>query len=250
MTTTDSPESRKVLVAFAQAKWDAMDPRKKREAAGRPGVAVLMVDGDSRMDSRVAKRVLADLAVTHGAVLVQNPYDTSRYFLEEDAAVEIALQKTLCIAEVCHLLGAREFAVTSIHNATDGTEWNADAGGGAKGIVGKFSGGGGKSKQLARKISLTNTSSGGSADVDSARRYLADHHLESDPMLKSLVNMTAFEANAMQTFTLTIDVSREAKSTLKLALDVKAADFGTAKGSGGSAKTAVDDLTVKYEITF
>ncbi|WP_062516825.1 hypothetical protein [Demequina gelatinilytica] len=250
MTTADSPESRKVLVAFAQAKWDAMDRARKREVSGRPGVAILVVDGESRMDPAVAKRVLADFTVTDGAVLVQNPYDTSRYFLEEDAAVEIALEKTLCIAEVCHLIGARRFNVTSVQNDTDGTQWSADAGGGSKRVLGKFSGTGGKTKQLARRITLSDKSSGGIPDIQAARDYLAQHNLESDSMLRSLVDMVAFENNQIQERALTVDVTREAKSTLKLALEVKAADYGSGKATGGGTKSAVDQLTVKYEISF
>jgi hypothetical protein len=250
MTNLDSPQSRRVLLGYSQAKWDDLAPSKQREIAGQPGLSVLIVDGDPRSRTQAAAQVLDDYTVSHGDLLVQNPYDTSRYFPEDEAAVEIALEKTLCIAQVCHFLGAKKFGVSSIHNATDNTTWNAEAGGDAKGIRGKFGGDGGKSRQLARRITLEDVSSGGTADVEAARAFLVNRHLASDAMLRSLVDMVEFQGNEFQKRTLTVDVSREAKSALKLAVDVKAAGYVSGKGGGGGAKHAVDQLTVTYEITF
>jgi hypothetical protein len=250
MTSLDTPQDRRVVVAFSQAKWDSLASEIKRNMAGNPGLAVLIVDGESHLDPDVTQKLLSAYTINGGDVLVQNPYSTSRYFLEEDAAVEIALEKTLCVAEVCHLLGARKFEVNSVQNATDGTEWNAVGGGGAKGIVGKLKANGGRSQQLARKITLADSSSGGAPDVNAAREYLSRHNLESDSMLRSLVDMAAFPGNSIESRSLTIDVSREAKSTLKLALEINAANQAAGTASGGREKRNVDQFTVQYTIEF
>ena len=250
MTNNDTPHSRRVLAAFTQAKWDTLDPAKRRNLSGQPGVGVLVIDGQSRIDRGIAERVLTENTVSHGMVLVQNPYDTAQYFPDDEAAMEIALKKTLCIAQVCQLLGAREFTVNSIESKSDGTKWNASGGAGAKGMKAKFRGGGGKSTQLARKIDLSDSSSGGEADVEAAISYLRQHQLESDSMLKSLVDAAAFDGNKIQKRTLTVDVSRESRRSMELAMDVSALAFGSGKGGGGREAHTVDQFAVTYEISF
>lgn len=248
--TAHFENDRKVLVAVTQADLDAMDAAAKRDLFRQHGIGLLVLDGVPLIEPALNARMLDQFALQPGTRLVQNPYMHDRYFLYDEAPQEIAVAKTLCVAEVCHMLGAISFKVTQISEGSSERGWQADGAGPVKGTLTKLGVGRSAETQLARRIALEDTSTGGEPDVSAARRYLAETHLSGDSVLSALVDTVGFAGNKLVSRTLTIDASREGRSALELAASLNVKKVGKFGASGGPTNKQVEQLNITYAINF
>jgi hypothetical protein len=246
----DQPHARKVLIAISQAQHDSLTALELAKIVNQPGIEFLVLDGASSFASAIADSIRDQYALESGALLIQNPYDTSTYFREDEAVAQIALQKTLRIAQVCHLLGSTSLTVKQISSATDERQKHSGASGGAKGIMGRLSGDSKAVREIRQRIALRDTCSGGEPDIQKAEEYLLSQRLSNDTMLTNLVEARAVTNNTLKSRTLTIDATKEARSSLDIAAKVSAAVVDDMGGKGGKSAREFEQVNVEYEVVF
>lgn len=246
----DQPHSRKVLIAVSQAQHDSLSALELAKVANQPGIEFLVIDGDSNIASGVVDSILDQYALEPGAMLIQNPYDTSTYFRETDAVAQIALQKTLRVAQVCHLLGSTSLTVKQISSTTDERQKHSGASGGGKGIMGRLSGDSKAVREIKQLIALRDTCSGGEPDIQKAEEYLSSQRLSNDTMLTNLVEARAVTNNTLKSRTLTIDATKEARSSLDIAAKVSAVVVDDVGGTTGKSAREFEQVNVEYEVVF
>lgn len=249
MTNTPA-HTRKVLYAMSEAERDSLLPEEIAELRNRPGVDILVIDGESTIGDEIVQGVLARYTVRSGDVLIQNPYSRDVYLAEDDVESELAIEKATRVAHIAHLLGSTSVRMVQATGDVNEDRTHVAAAGGAKGVVAKLTGSRNHMTEFERRIALLDESTGGEANIDAARSYLTDQNLAHDTMLSSLVEKRAVPNNTLTKRVLTVDATREARSSLEIAADLAALKIGKLGGNGEHTKRTFGRLNVEYEITF
>lgn len=242
--------TRKVLYAMSEAQRDSLDSLEIAAFRNQPGVEIFVIDGSSSIGSNVANGILERHTVRPGDILIQNPYARDSYLLEGDVEAELAIEKASRVAHIAHLLGSTSARVTQANSDVSEDESHAQGTVGAKGVVGKLKRDKRLKTALDRQTALTDTSSGGEADIEAARRYIEAQNLTHDTVLVSLVDARAVSTNTLTKRVLTVDATREARASLEIAADISALKIGQLGGSGDRSQRSFGRVNVEYEITF
>jgi len=247
---TGRARDRKVLIAITQAKLDSMEPTEVSRIVNVPGVDFLVIERDTSVDPPIFDAVREQYTLQTGSILIQSPFDTNCYYLDETALHDIVIQKTLHVAQVCTLLGATSVSVSQVSAELSERSRSASANLGMEGLAAKLKGESSRVRELRRQITLSEESVGGEPDIEGATSYVQEMRLGNDPVLTSLIRARGTRSNPLKSRKLTIDATREARSSIELAasLDVESQlDIGS--GLGRLVRD-FDQVTVEYEIRF
>jgi hypothetical protein len=196
------------------------------------GGANVLLDGDSWVinaesppeDALVTALDEMNLLVP-GQVLVQNPYLPDRYVPVLCASADIAASKHHLFTAYCHLLGAKRVTVTQVEVVTDQDSTTVKAEGGRLGFGGSGSLKSEELRRLAQQMSINAEASGAEPDLDAAEAFLRRHRLTGDQHFVSLLDMRRHQGNSLRKHTMTLALSDQTKTNLKIAAKLKAPTF-------------------------
>lgn len=187
-----------------------------------------------------------------GSLLIKNPYDPDTFELAENAIAAFAADKYLAMAKVAGLLGAVEVTFGEARIESEQTEW-------AAGLKARFKIGNGEAsvkrevqRQVTSRIDAHLTYPGGRPSPEQARGYLARRNLSRDTQLEALVELRS-GPNAVISFDMKMNGTRESESNLRCALDLANAGPVKLLQIGATfTKTAklVKDVEITTQIRF
>lgn len=187
-----------------------------------------------------------------GSIFIKNPYDADTYEIAENAIAAFAAEKYLALAKTAGLLGAVEVSFREARVESEQTEWDASA-------KAKFKIGSGEAnakrqvkKQVTSRINAHVTYPGGPSSPEQARNYLVQRNLSRDSQLQALVELRT-GPNAVISYDMTMNGTRESESNLRAALDL--ANAGPVKLLQIGAvftrtATVVKDVEISTQIRF
>ena len=171
--------------------------------------------------------------VTPGSMLIQNPYDSNLYEEASIASENFALAKHMYFSTFCMYLGAKKVCVEQCEIETKNGKMTFDANGNIMKASMQVEIDQGRFSKFCKKMCLIDEFKGGPPDISSAESFLRVKGLLNDANMKSLLDIR-YGSNPLQTRTLMLDVSREAKANLNIASQIKvpafvklAADYST-----------------------
>lgn len=158
-----------------------------------------------------------------GSILIQNPYDMENYVEATSAPQHFAHEKYMYLSTLCMHLGAKEVVIEQIELHTQAGKTSVNFEGGKQGV---FKGDARLDKEELEKFSssmhLHDEFPGGEADIEAAEQLLRRTGLWADTNMKTLVEMRRGGSNQIKSRKLTLNLSSEAKSNLKVAANIKA----------------------------
>jgi hypothetical protein len=184
-----------------------------------------------------------------GAILVQSPYDTDTYEYLEHAARRFALAKHMYFSRLCQDLGAKEVIVeqSDLSIRREGT---------SSGIKAKRLGESAQAaletdelRKFRAEIHLRDEFTGGSPDLESAERMLRRTGLWADPNLRALLDMRR-GSNPLTARTLVLNLSSEAKNSLKIVGRLKLPTFLTLSVEYDRLVQEQHDYTMRAVVRF
>lgn len=186
-----------------------------------------------------------------GLVLVQSPYDRDTY-VELDQAVEtFAIEKIQHFSMLCQLLGAEEVVVEQIQVKSDDKSKVIQVKGNASLVTAETKLADQQGEELSRKLSVNTRFGGGKPDPKAAEKYLRDHQLWNDTVMRGLVVQCAYQQNRVSDQSVTINLSNESKRTLSVVskLNLPVSKIGISASYVGDSKSREEyslTLSVKF----
>jgi len=155
-----------------------------------------------------------------GNFLIQSPYDPSEYEVLDKASFNFVLAKYHLFTTLCGYLGAREVSIEQIEIKNSKGETKFQGSIETLPATGNLEGSQITYEDIRNNILLHSTFPGSSPDVEAAEAHLAQHRLLSDMSMKSLISQRKGN-NPIKSRTLTLNLSQESVSTLRVAAGIK-----------------------------
>lgn len=213
---------RRTVFVMQQADIDELRSNPSTAALlARQDVAIIDASADPASADPVTAALERRNQLIAGNVLIASPYRDGDYAELADAMDAFSLEKWAAVSRLCALLGAEKLTVRQVEETESNTSWDAVADGGKGAVKAGGSARSRRAEQFGRKIDLQDVYIGGRMDVEQAQRYLAESGLESDPVMRSLVDVRSHPGNLLARRTWTIDLSRESQQVLDAALGIK-----------------------------
>lgn len=149
-----------------------------------------------------------------GTVLLQDPYDSSRYVDSLDAVQRFALAKHMHFSTFCKLLGAKRVQVEQVDLQTSSGQTTLSMEGERLGNHAEIQTDIESVEKLMASMSLCAEFKGSAPDLQAAEYLLRDTGLLADPVMYSLFQMKRDYTNDIKRMTLCLNVSNEAKRSL------------------------------------
>lgn len=240
----ENPAQRKLLVVLDEADYELCQyDEEGRKLLLNPEVNVQQFPVTS--DDQTLLSLQREGLLRPGARLLQSPYDGQLYVDIADAEDSFAVQKYTLFSSVCMFLGATKVQVTRIMcRDRDGTV-EVNIGGDRMGVQADGRVQHERVEKLRTKISLCDEFEGGEADVEAAGTLMRTAGLMSNPNLRSLLEMAKVSNNRIKSREFQLDLTRETKSRLELALSVGIP--GVARGSGDADIRSREN--VEYQVS-
>lgn len=240
------PAKRRVLVVV-----DEHD-RERLEYEGGGNVLLdnesWVINAEDPPESEIVDGLDAMNLLVPGQVLVQNPYLPDRYVPLVNATADIAATKHHLFTAFCHLLGARRVSVVQVEVVTEDGTTTFKAKGGRLGFGGDGSAKYDEVRRLGQQMQITAESSGGEPDLDAADAFLRRHRLAGDQHLASLLEMRRHPGNALKKHVVTLSLTDQAKTNLKVAAKLKAPTFSfSADIERATSRSFEFNLTLEVE---
>jgi hypothetical protein len=118
-----------------------------------------------------------------------SPFDNFAYAEMEEARNIISLEKIALTKKFCQLLGAKSLFVKRVKISDKKSGEDISGGIGYSNIEGKLQSKKAELRNLINRMEFKTKFTGGTSDLESAKKYLEDHRLDSDIHLKSLLEM-------------------------------------------------------------
>ena len=185
----------------------------------------VVVNADDPPDGELIEALDASNLLVPGQVLVQNPYIPDRYIPIATATADIAVSKHHLFTEFCFLLGAKSVSVDQLEVTTADGSTTFKAKGGRLGVGADLSAKHEQASRLGKQLTIDAKYGGGEADVKAAEAFLRRHRLLGDRHLESLLGMRRHRGNSLEEHTVTLSLTDQAKTNLKVAAKLKAPTF-------------------------
>jgi hypothetical protein len=182
--------------------------------------------------------------VSLGSGRVQGePYD-------EGAADQFALEKFVIFTRLCQYLGAKTVSALAVENAETGEKVSLSGQAGRGPIT--VDGGGTLStlERFARQLRWNDVYAGGPANLSAAAHLLKEHAVDSDAVLRSLVESRRYDANPHRERELVVDLSSESSRTLDVALSLNIPTILKSQGKFGRSVSKQASYNVTYKVVF
>lgn len=245
--STPAPPDREVIVVETETQL-------VRHSYVDPGPELLRASGTWTVSEETeGSDLLRDLAakglLRPGQILVQSPYDPSKYFRATDARVNASEEKHFIFTQLCRLLGATRVTqeVVERHEEKGVHKLSAEAGKGA--FKFKLSGQDQAETRLASRIALDDRYAGHPADIEAAKALLAKQGLLGDPFLRSCVDARS-GGNELTSRTWTVELSEEVEHKLALAARLVKTKLVTVDGSGSADWLTTKSYRAHYSVAF
>lgn len=241
----ENPDRRQCIRPFTLGTIAAMRHGSDRQAAAllsAHGVHVLPIDSTlslRRMPPAVLQNLRDQNLLSHGAILLQNPYNPDMYADALTAAEQFGLEKQQIFSHVCGLLGATRYEIKEVRSTTESREHAGGVEVGVPKACVRLGVERDRSRQFLSKMSLNVEFSGGPANVEKARAYLHARRLQDDPTMRSLLVLRENEANTCRRKTFHLSMRDEINKRLKLLVGIVAPKF----------RVALDYSHVFHELT-
>lgn len=187
-----------------------------------------------------------------GTLLVKNPFEQQQYELAASAVETFSIAKYFHFANLAKLLGARElsFHEANVEQSKQQTKVAAEPK--ARGVSVKATVDHAASAELKSQLRQKMDFPGSEPAIEEAYAFLQKHFLNFDQQMVSLIELRSGN-NPIQEYHVTINLSKESESTLKvgLALTEKLSTFGIGLSSSMSrAASESQSIDVTIDITF
>lgn len=225
----DDPSSRKAVLVLQQHDLE--------KCAYEPGAAQALLDEEAYVlqfpvcpkgEVSTALRNIIDAGLARpGTILVQSPFDSDVYEEAALAPQRFALAKHMYFSTLCMHLGAKEVCVEQIDLRTRTGKTSIDVKGDRPG-AGVQASVKAEAEELERfraQMNLLDEFTGGPPDVDAAERLLRRTGLQTDPNMRTLLEMRRDGSNQLQMRKLALSLSSEARSNLNVVGRLKVPAF-------------------------
>ena len=120
------------------------------------------------------------------------------------------------------------------------------ASGGRLGVGGDLSAKHEQASRLGKQLTIEARYGGGDADIEAAESFLRTHRLLGDRHLESLMGMRRHQGNTLEEHTVTLSLTDQAKTNLKVAAKLTAPTFSFSADIERATSQSVDfTLTLK-----
>lgn len=186
-----------------------------------------------------------------GALLVQNPYDTTSYVPASEALETLAVAKYHHLAVLASLLGAEELRVTDAKVERKNSDTRGMAKAGAKGVGVELDTSVQYAAELEAHLKLETDFGGSAPEPDEAMEYIRVHNLVADHPMMALVALRRGR-NPVLRYQLTMDATRESQRNITSALGLAKSLPKLIELNGNFARTAeaVSSIKITTEIKF
>jgi hypothetical protein len=243
------PHTRRLVVVVDPIAYGRTEYADMRAMDAR--VDVVIVNAGEPGHDQISQSLLREGLLRPGNVLVQSPFDTSRYSEISVASERFALDKAMLFSKLCQRLGAREVRVKNVYRILDGKRREITVGAGDGLIVGAradldredFS-------TFAASVHLVDAFTGGPPDIRAARKLLRECGLEQDPVMSSLVESRANPSNTHRSRRLYVDLSTETVNRIRFAAGLAIPSFFAMNVDVKTVTTKASEYQVAYEVDF
>jgi len=163
--------------------------------------------------------------VRPGAMLIQSPYDADVYEDAENATMQFSLAKQMYFSTICMHLGAKEVIVEQVDRRTNSGKVSLKVEGERLGIGGQATVEDTELEIFRSLMSTKDEFKGGNPDIAAAECLLRRTRLIYNPNMRSLVEMRRCNSNQIVARKITLNLSSEAKTNLKIAGRIGVPEF-------------------------
>ena len=178
--------------------------------------AVVTIQETAGTDDPLITQLSSQNRIRAGGLLIQSPYNPSQYEFADSAVPEFAVAKFMLISRVCQFLGATSVKVDNViakgRDKEIRSKSRTTAGGGSGSADAEYT----LRNKVRERLEVTDTFPGGSANVEEARRLLAEVGLTGDATLEAIINMRAYD-NTLTKREIKISLTQESDSNLRIA---------------------------------
>lgn len=178
--------------------------------------AVVTIPNSLSLNDPLVRQLSEQNRLHPGHLLIQSPYNPSKYELADSAVTEFAVAKFMLITRVCQLLGASSVKVDNVIAESRTETIESDASGGTILQSGSADIDISLSRKVRERLELQDTFAGGNADVEGARSELARAGLAGDATLESLIDMRA-SGNTLTKREIKLSLTQELSHNLQVA---------------------------------
>ncbi len=208
----------------------------------------LLVPSDEA-SSYLEKKLENSGLLEEGALLIQNPYDSSDYVVLEKSASTFALAKYLHFTTLCGFLGAREVTVEQIEVKTSTGKQLFKGSLNSSGVTGKLGAQSKTFEQIRNQLEIRSTFQGGNPNIEEAKAHLNKYQLLSDHSMTSLIAQRS-GSNPLQSRELTLSLSEEFKKNFKAVADINVPVYLDLQAQIEQLKKEVYEFTLTVKVEF
>ncbi|NUP41405.1 MAG: hypothetical protein HOY76_31365 [Streptomyces sp.] len=208
--------------------------------------AVVTIPGALGLDDPLIRQLSAQNRLQAGELLVQSPYNPSRYEFADSAVAEFAVAKFMLISRVCQFLGATSVTVDNVVARTRDERILTESSGGTVVQSGSLGTEYALGTSVRERLEVHDTFPGGPADVDGARKLLAQAGLTGDATLESVIDMRA-NGNRLTKREIKLSLTQEAHHNLHVA--AKYSGLKMVRLSSGFTRQVSENVDVVLQAT-
>lgn len=183
---------------------------------------VYVVDISSVDPAKVPFEIMGNPPIKPGILLVQSPYLDSVYADVVEAEERFAVAKHMSFCTFVGLLGAKKVTVKQVEISTKDSSLKIDTTANDGLATGKAGALYEEWQKIKNDVTLVREFKGSLPDLARAEQFLRERNLTGESKMRALIDSAKFSQNPMKSAELTMNLSNDSSSNLKLAASLDA----------------------------